>query len=196
MAGYAFGSNPPYGLYGLVAPGLNVRDLDPLPVALCPSGCLFRDWAISPLDRTVRRWRLAFISHSLAAVEAIVAQGLAGTVAKEGTFPRSLRMLGTADGLAALPTAEIRLHASRTAQPFRVWRAGSLRENTRPRDREAIGLCSQRLHQLNVVLVQMVMVVRDICIAVIDDFPGCVSVTVPDRRTSSVFVDGPFNLIG
>lgn len=111
------------------SPELNVRDLDPLPVALYPSGCLFRDWAISALDRTARRWRIAFISHSLAAVEAIVAQGLAVTVVKEGTFPRSLRMLGTADGLPALPTAEIRLHASPTAQPPAILLARHLRDH-------------------------------------------------------------------
>src|SRR5437667_7516514 len=73
------------------SPELNVRNLDPLPVALYPSGCLFRDWAISALDRTERRWRIAFISHRLAAVEAIVARGLAVAVVKEETFPRSLR---------------------------------------------------------------------------------------------------------
>ena len=92
------------------SPELDVRNLDPLPVALYPNGCLFRDWTIAALDRSERRWRIAFISHSHGAVEAIVAQGLAVTVVKEGTFPRSLRMLGTEDGLPALPTAEIRLH--------------------------------------------------------------------------------------
>ena len=44
------------------SPELNVSNLDPLPVALYPSGCLFRDWAISALDRTARRWRIAFIA--------------------------------------------------------------------------------------------------------------------------------------
>jgi DNA-binding transcriptional LysR family regulator len=111
------------------SPELNVRNLDPLPVALYPSGCLFRDWAISALDRTERRWRIAFISHSLAAVEAIVAQGLAVTVVQEGTFPRSLRLLGTEDGLPALPTAEIRLHTSRTARPPVILLARHLRDH-------------------------------------------------------------------
>lgn len=110
-------------------PELNVRHLDPLPVALYPNGCLFRDWAISALDRTARRWRMAFISHSLAAVEAIAAQGLAITVVKEGTFPRSLRVLGAEDGLPALPSAEIRLHASPTAQPPALLLAQHLREH-------------------------------------------------------------------
>jgi DNA-binding transcriptional LysR family regulator len=116
---------------------LNVRDLDPLPVALYPSGCLFRDWAIAALDRTARRWRIAFISHSLAAVEAIAAQGLAVTVVKEGTFPRSLRVLGTDDGLPALPTAEIRLHVSRSAQPPAILLARHLRDHFEAAKRSA-----------------------------------------------------------
>lgn len=89
---------------------ISPRDIDPLPVALYPSGCLFRQWALDALDRMGRKWRLAFVSHSLAAVEAIAAQGLAVTVVKEGTFPRSLRAFGTEDGLPSLPAAEIRLH--------------------------------------------------------------------------------------
>lgn len=81
-----------------------------LPVALYPQGCLFRKWAMEALDAAGRPWRLAFVSHSLAAVEAIAAQGLAVTVVKAGTFPGSLRPLGEADGMPPLPSAEIRLH--------------------------------------------------------------------------------------
>jgi DNA-binding transcriptional LysR family regulator len=114
------------------SPELDVRNLDPLPVALYPNGCLFRDWAIAALDGSARRWRMAFISHSLAAVEAIAAQGLAVTVTKQGTFPRSLRMLGAEDGLPALPTAEIRLHVSRSAQPPAILLARHLRDYFKP----------------------------------------------------------------
>jgi DNA-binding transcriptional LysR family regulator len=84
--------------------------LDPLPVALYPRGCLFRSWAMQALDEANRTWRLAFVSHSLAAVEAIAAQGLAVTVFKSGTFPSRLRRLSERDGLPPLPGAEIRLH--------------------------------------------------------------------------------------
>ncbi|KGM30141.1 LysR family transcriptional regulator, partial [Inquilinus limosus MP06] len=48
----------------------------PLPLALYPQGCLFRAWAMAALDAAGRPWRLAFVSHSLAAVTAIAAQGL------------------------------------------------------------------------------------------------------------------------
>ncbi|QOZ34948.1 LysR substrate-binding domain-containing protein [Bradyrhizobium sp. CCBAU 53421] len=87
-----------------------VEELDPLPVALYPQGCLFRSWAMQALDAADRPWRLAFVSHSLSAVEAIAAQGLAVTVVKSGTFPPTLRRLSARDGMPRLPRAEIRLH--------------------------------------------------------------------------------------
>ncbi|WP_407146852.1 LysR substrate-binding domain-containing protein [Bradyrhizobium sp. ORS 86] len=87
-----------------------VEQRDPLPVALYPQGCLFRSWAMQALDQANRPWRLAFVSHSLSAVEAIAAQGLAVTVVKSGTFPPTLRRLSARDGLPPLPRAEIRLH--------------------------------------------------------------------------------------
>jgi DNA-binding transcriptional LysR family regulator len=85
---------------------------DPLPVALYPAGCLFRKWAIDALDAAQRPWRLAFISHNLATVEAIAAQGLAVTVVKSSFLPRGLRSLSSPDDMPALPGAEIRLHAA------------------------------------------------------------------------------------
>lgn len=82
----------------------------PLPLALYPVGCLFRQWALEGLDRMGRSWRLAYVAHGVAAVEAIAAEGLAVTVAKSGTFPARLVRLGPADGLPALPSADICLH--------------------------------------------------------------------------------------
>lgn len=88
----------------------SVESQDPLPVALYPQGCLFRQWATEALDASGRPWRLAFVSHSLAAVESIAAQGLAVTVVKSGTFPPRLRALSERDGMPRLPGADIRLH--------------------------------------------------------------------------------------
>jgi len=88
----------------------SVESQDPLPVALYPQGCLFRQWATEALDASGRAWRLAFVSHSLAAVESIAAQGLAVTVVKSGTFPPRLRALSERDGMPRLPGADIRLH--------------------------------------------------------------------------------------
>ena len=87
-----------------------VEEQEPLPVALYPQGCLFRKWAIEALDAAKRPWRLAFVSHSLAAVESVAAQGLAVTVVKAGTFPPRLRPLSDRDGMPRLPAADICLH--------------------------------------------------------------------------------------
>lgn len=95
----------------------DAKTTDPLPVALYPTGCLFRKWALEALDRSGRPWRLAFVSHSLSAVEAIAAQGLAVTVVKEGTLPTSLSVLGADEGLPKLPRAEIRLHTASPLSP-------------------------------------------------------------------------------
>lgn len=92
------------------SPEHRVEQLDPLPVALYPQGCLFRAWAMRALDEANRPWRLAFVSHSLSAVEAIATQGLAVTVVKSGTFPSTLRRLGARDGMPPLPKAQICLH--------------------------------------------------------------------------------------
>lgn len=91
----------------------SVESQDPLPVALYPQGCLFRQWATQALDASGRPWRLAFVSHSLAAVESIAAQGLAVTVVKSGTFPPRLRALSERDGMPRLPGADIRLHRAK-----------------------------------------------------------------------------------
>src|SRR3954462_11389289 len=96
---------------------LEVKANEPLPLALYHSGCLFRKWALEALDRSGRAWRLAVISHSLAAVQAGAAEGLAVTVVKQGTRPRSLTVLGKADGLPKLPVAEIRLHTASPLSP-------------------------------------------------------------------------------
>jgi DNA-binding transcriptional LysR family regulator len=87
-----------------------VEQQEPMPVALYPQGCLFRKWAIEALDAAKRPWRLAFVSHSLAAVESVAAQGLAVTVVKAGTFPPRLRPLSDRDGVPRLPAADICLH--------------------------------------------------------------------------------------
>src|ERR1700704_1668022 len=67
---------------GAPSPSQAVEQQEPLPIALYPQGCLFRKWAIQSLDAAKRPWRLAFVSHSIAAVEAVAAQGLAVTIVK------------------------------------------------------------------------------------------------------------------
>src|SRR4051812_23079947 len=81
-------------------------------------------------------------------------------------------------------------------QTFRIWLARSFRKNPGPGNRKPIGPCAKRLHQLNVLLVAAIAVARPVGVAAVGDVAGDVRVTVPDRWTSPVLVDGTFDLIG
>src|SRR5882672_1321360 len=109
------------------SPSHAVERQEPLPVALYPQGCLFRKWAIEALDAAGRPWRLAFVSHSIAAVEAVAAQGLAVTVVKTSTFPAKLRALSDHDGMPRLPAADICLHRASNLSPAGALLADHLR---------------------------------------------------------------------
>ncbi len=115
-----------------------VEQQDPLPVALYPQGCLFRKWAISALDAAKRSWRLAFVSHSLAAVELVAAQGLAVTIVKAGTFPPKLRPLSVRDGMPRLPAADICLHRAANLSLAGALLADHLRTNIANRPDEVL----------------------------------------------------------
>lgn len=94
-----------------------VEELDPLPVALSNPDCLFRTWAVEALSKAGRPWRLAYVSPSLSAVEAIVEQGLAVTVIKGSMLATGLRSVDSGRYVPPLPGAEIRLHRSETLTP-------------------------------------------------------------------------------
>lgn len=94
-----------------------VEDINPLPMALSNPDCLFRAWALEALSEAGRLWRLAYVSSSLAAVEAIVRQGLAVTVVKGSMLSHGLRNVDPGQCLPPLPSAEIRLHRSKTLSP-------------------------------------------------------------------------------
>lgn len=81
-----------------------------LPLALHQPGCQFRAAALTALDHAARRWRLAYISQSLGAIDGAVAAGLAITVGKAGLQAAGVDILTEADGLPALPSFEIALH--------------------------------------------------------------------------------------
>jgi DNA-binding transcriptional LysR family regulator len=89
------------------------HELPVLPLALHPPGCQFRQAALTSLDRAKRRWRLAYVCQSHGALEAAVSTGLAVTVAKSGTLPKGLAILGRAEALPALPSFEVAVHRTR-----------------------------------------------------------------------------------
>jgi hypothetical protein len=79
---------------------------------------------MAALDAAGRPWRLAFVSHSLAAVTAIASRGLGGHRGQGRLLPSELRRLGGRDGLPALPEADTRLRRAPGLAPAGSCRAG------------------------------------------------------------------------
>ncbi|WP_284891713.1 LysR substrate-binding domain-containing protein [Cobetia amphilecti] len=84
----------------------------PLPLALFPEQCIYRERALSALTQAERSWRIDSTSQSPSGLRVIVNQGHAITVADRRSLPEDWCELGTEAGLPALPTAEIELHRS------------------------------------------------------------------------------------
>jgi DNA-binding transcriptional LysR family regulator len=83
------------------------HEADPLPLALFPSYCIFREWAIKSLGSFGRPYRLAYSSPSFTGILAAVSAGLAVTVTGESLLPAGVRALSVTDGFPLLPTFHI-----------------------------------------------------------------------------------------
>lgn len=95
------------------------QDLDPLPVALRPEGCLEREWANAALDSALRPWRCAIVSAAIGTLQRAVEEGLAIGMFKESTMPGRLRRLTPVEGFTDLPSVGICMHVApgREARP-------------------------------------------------------------------------------
>lgn len=81
-------------------------DLDqPLPLAVFPDPCIYRESAMTALNKTGRAWRLVFESSSMAGCLSAARSGFAVTVIAESQRAEGLRVLGRKEGLPALPLA-------------------------------------------------------------------------------------------
>ncbi|GAP38367.1 LysR family transcriptional regulator [Piscinibacter sakaiensis] len=83
----------------------------PLPLALFPPGCIYRQRALRWLDGRERPWRLAFASQSLAGIQAAVASGLGLSVLPLTALLPEHRVLGIDEGFEAPPATELALVA-------------------------------------------------------------------------------------
>jgi len=78
----------------------------PVPLALFPQGCIYRQRAIRSLDAAQRPWRMAFGSHSLTGIQAAVSSGLGVSVLPETVL---LPDHAVCDTLPPPPPSEIAL---------------------------------------------------------------------------------------
>ncbi len=86
-----------------------------LPLALFPEGCVYRTRAIQALLGCGRRWEIVYTSQSPTGMRIAVEQGAAVTVATPETAPVSWRVLGKAEGLPPLASADLELYRSPAA---------------------------------------------------------------------------------
>ena len=79
----------------------------PVPLALFDRACWWRDAALDALTAAGLDFRIAYTSESVAGVKAAIAAGLAIGILARGTLEPSMRIVGPADGLPALPTSNL-----------------------------------------------------------------------------------------
>ena len=88
---------------------------EPAPLALYPPYCRWRQLALEELDRAGRPWTLVLQSAGTAGIVAALDAGLAITIFPEFNLPNSLKALGAAEALPALPDFEFVLRRSRNS---------------------------------------------------------------------------------
>ena len=101
----------------VTAPGHRVHEKTPLPLAVYPEGCVFRKWATEALKRRSRRYRIAYVTPSIAGIRAAVRAGLAVAPIWAGHATGNLRRLGPDEGFPRLPSAGVYLHRAESAGP-------------------------------------------------------------------------------
>jgi DNA-binding transcriptional LysR family regulator len=86
---------------------------DPLQLAVSPPDCLDHQAATSSLERSGRRYRIAYASGSLAGLIAVVRSGQAITILTPTAVPPDLQVLPASSRLPKLPSIGITLKMSR-----------------------------------------------------------------------------------
>ncbi|MGM4909532.1 LysR substrate-binding domain-containing protein [Rhizobium sp. 768_B6_N1_8] len=82
---------------------------EPVPLAVFPVGCIYRERAICFIERSGWRWRIAYTSQGLMGVQAAVASGLGISLLPSDAVLPEHRRLGAADGFDPQPASELAL---------------------------------------------------------------------------------------
>src|SRR6516162_5967186 len=83
-------------------------------------------------------------------------------------------------------------HTAVEVEPLWIGPARALRKDARPGDREAIGIGADFLHQRNILLVPVVVIVSDVAGVVVLNVARSMGVGVPDRFAFFVLVPSTF----
>ncbi|PSH65256.1 LysR family transcriptional regulator [Phyllobacterium sophorae] len=83
--------------------------IDPVPLAVFPAGCIYRERAIRAIESGGRRWRIAYSSQGLMGVQAAVASGLGISLLPNDAVLPEHYLLSSADGFIPQPPSELAL---------------------------------------------------------------------------------------
>jgi DNA-binding transcriptional LysR family regulator len=78
-----------------------------LPLAVLPSGSVYRQRALDALGAAGRKWKIVSISDSIAGLQAAVYAGLAVSVVPRCAVSPAMRLLGAAEGMPPLSVIEL-----------------------------------------------------------------------------------------
>jgi DNA-binding transcriptional LysR family regulator len=95
------------------ARNMRLTPQDPAPLALYPPHCRWRQLALDELDRAGRSWTMVIQSAGTAGIIAALDAGLGITIFPENGLPKTLKPLGNAEALPALPDFQFVLRRSR-----------------------------------------------------------------------------------
>lgn len=106
-------------LWACASDGLPVGD-EPLPLALFPEPCPYRDAALAALAAAGREWRVATVSPSIAGLRGAILSGLAVSPLNRSAFTPQMQVPGPEAGLPALPDVEFALHLRAQEGPAEI----------------------------------------------------------------------------
>jgi DNA-binding transcriptional LysR family regulator len=89
----------------------------PVPLAVFPQGCLYRNRAIHALETAGRAWHIAYTSPNFSGIQAAVSAGLGVSILPDVSLLADHRVLTRKDGFPAIPHTELALVAAHDASP-------------------------------------------------------------------------------
>jgi DNA-binding transcriptional LysR family regulator len=81
----------------------------PVPLAVFPQGCLYRNQAVHALEAAGRSWRVAYNSPNLSGIQAAVSAGLGISILPDVAILADHRVLGELDGFPPIKNTELAL---------------------------------------------------------------------------------------
>ena len=101
-----------------------------VPLVLFDHHCLFRQAALTALDRARRQWQVAVTTPSLPGIWAALRSDLGFAVRTEHGLPEDIARVGKDFGLPKLPTVELRMLRAKDASPVALDLCETLQEET------------------------------------------------------------------